>query len=57
MAFSPLEKIAIVLLVAILGYFVKFILRIVYTYAVGPIINRVDFKSKGKWARTYFMII
>lgn len=53
MSFSSLEKIAIVLLLAILIYFVKLIFQIVYTYAIGPVVNKVDFKSKGKWARKY----
>lgn len=53
MALTGLEKIAIVLLAAILLYFVKLIFKTVYTYAIGPVVNKVDFKSKGKWARKY----
>lgn len=50
MGYSPLEKLAFVLLFMVIFYCVKFVFSIVYTYAVGPIVNRVDFKLKGKWA-------
>lgn len=48
--FTPLEKLAIIFLAFLLIYFVKLIIKVVYTYAIGPAVNKVDFKSKGKWA-------
>ncbi|XP_045770141.1 very-long-chain 3-oxoacyl-CoA reductase isoform X2 [Maniola jurtina] len=48
--FSGLEKFAIVFLVGLLLYLVKCVVSLVYTYVIGPAVNRVDFKSKGKWA-------
>lgn len=51
--YSTLEKIAIVLLAAILCYIVKYIIKLIYIYAIGPAVNNVDYKSKGKWARKY----
>ncbi|CAH2986209.1 unnamed protein product [Chilo suppressalis] len=50
MAFTPLENIALVLLATGLLVILKNICRAVYVYAIGPAINKVDFKSKGNWA-------
>ncbi|XP_049879548.1 very-long-chain 3-oxoacyl-CoA reductase [Pectinophora gossypiella] len=48
--YSSLEKCGIVALVVFAIYLVKSLFSVVYTYAVGPAVNKVDFKSKGKWA-------
>ncbi|KAI5638787.1 short chain dehydrogenase domain-containing protein [Phthorimaea operculella] len=48
--FSSLEKWGIAFLVFIVLYVVKFLFSVFYTYAIGPVLNKVDFKSKGKWA-------
>ncbi|CAG5022713.1 unnamed protein product [Parnassius apollo] len=48
--FSALEKFGIAFLVAIILYILNYVLQLVYTYVVGPAMNKVDFKSKGKWA-------
>ncbi|XP_050353559.1 very-long-chain 3-oxoacyl-CoA reductase-B [Nymphalis io] len=48
--FSYLEKIGIIFLLALLFYIVKCVVNLFYTYVIGPAINKVDFKSKGKWA-------
>lgn len=50
MEFSSLEKCAVIMLTIILFIFVKFIVKIIHSQIIGPIINRVEFKSKGKWA-------
>lgn len=52
--FSALEKLGLVFAVVLILYIVKFIIGVVYTYAIGPALNKVDFKSKGKWACKYF---
>lgn len=51
MAFSALEKVAVVLLLGIFFFTLKFVLGILYSYAIGPMCNRLDFRKKGKWAR------
>ncbi|XP_075983723.1 hydroxysteroid 17-beta dehydrogenase 12 spidey [Anticarsia gemmatalis] len=43
------ESVAL-LLIVLLAIFGKHLYLTVYNYAVGPAINKVDFKSKGKWA-------
>ncbi|KAJ2937376.1 hypothetical protein O0L34_g14240 [Tuta absoluta] len=48
--FSSLEKWGIAFLVFIVFYVVKLLFSVLYTYAIGPALNKVDFKSKGKWA-------
>ncbi|CAK1590233.1 unnamed protein product [Parnassius mnemosyne] len=48
--FSALEKLGITFLAAILFTILINVLKFVYTYVVGPTMNKVDFKSKGKWA-------
>lgn len=53
MAFNSLEKLGIVFAVSLVLYLVKFIFNVIYTYALGPALNNVDFKSKGKWACEY----
>lgn len=53
MAFNSLEKLGIVFAVGLFLYLVKFIFSVIYIYALGPALNKVDFKSKGKWAREY----
>ncbi|XP_059049856.1 very-long-chain 3-oxoacyl-CoA reductase isoform X2 [Achroia grisella] len=49
-AFTPLEKIAIALLTLLLLYIVIKIWKVLYVFVIGPAVNRVDFKSQGKWA-------
>lgn len=49
--FTALEKFGIAFLVAIILYILNYVLQLVYTYVVGPAVNKVDFKSKGQWAR------
>lgn len=53
MAFSTLEKLGIVFAVGFLLYVVKFVFSVVYIYALGPALNKLDFKSRGKWACEY----
>lgn len=53
MAFSSLEKLGIVFAVGFVLYLVKFLFSVIYIYVLGPALNKVDFKSKGKWAREY----
>ncbi|XP_046963764.1 very-long-chain 3-oxoacyl-CoA reductase-B [Vanessa cardui] len=48
--FNYLEKIGIFFLLVLLYYIVKCVVNLVYTYVIGPAVNKVDFKSKGKWA-------
>lgn len=48
--FSALEKWGIIFLVFIIFYLLKFVFKVVYSYALGPSLNKVNFKSKGKWA-------
>ncbi|CAG9791533.1 unnamed protein product [Diatraea saccharalis] len=50
MALTPLENVSIVLIVIGLFVILKSLFRAVYVYAIGPAINKVDFKSKGNWA-------
>ncbi|XP_050679651.1 very-long-chain 3-oxoacyl-CoA reductase [Leptidea sinapis] len=50
MAFGSLEKLGLALLIGFVFYIVKCIVNLVYTFIIGPAINKVDFKSKGKWA-------
>lgn len=50
MAFSSLEKIALSFLAILVVYLVRLLVKFVYIYVLGPVINKVDFKSKGKWA-------
>ncbi|XP_026314274.1 very-long-chain 3-oxoacyl-CoA reductase [Hyposmocoma kahamanoa] len=50
MAFSTLEKLGIVFAVGFILYVVKFVFSVVYIYALGPALNKLDFKSRGKWA-------
>ncbi|XP_073948262.1 very-long-chain 3-oxoacyl-CoA reductase-like [Choristoneura fumiferana] len=45
-----LSKFGIVALVVLAIWLVKFLFDVIYTYALGPAVNKVDFKSKGKWA-------
>ncbi|OWR55138.1 very-long-chain 3-oxoacyl-CoA reductase [Danaus plexippus] len=45
-----LEKFGIVFLIGLLYYVVKSVVNVFYTYIIGPVVNKVDFKSKGKWA-------
>ncbi|KAM3963856.1 very-long-chain 3-oxoacyl-CoA reductase-like [Aphomia sociella] len=49
-AFTPLEKIGIVLLVLLLLYILKNIWKVLYVFIIGPAVNGIDFKSQGKWA-------
>lgn len=51
--FGVLEKIGLVFLIGLLFYLVKSVVNLVYTYIIGPAVNKVDFKSKGKWACKY----
>lgn len=51
MALSGLEKIAIAFLGASLSYVVYSLYKVLYTYIIGPVVNKVDYKAKGKWAR------
>ncbi|XP_052739040.1 very-long-chain 3-oxoacyl-CoA reductase-B [Bicyclus anynana] len=48
--FSNLEKCGIVFLLFIVVFLLKCVIKLVYTYVIGPAVNKVDFKSKGKWA-------
>lgn len=48
---NSLEKWGIVASAGLVLYVVKFVCGVFYTYVVGPAVNKVDFKSKGKWAR------
>lgn len=43
---SFLTAVALIILFSI----VKLVLEVLYNYAIGPALNKVDFKSKGKWA-------
>lgn len=56
-SFTALEKVSIALIVIALFFILRSIFRAVYTFAIGPLINKVDFKSKGKWACKYFLTI
>lgn len=56
MALNYLEKLGMVFAVGLFLYIVKFMLKVIYTYALGPALNNVDFKSKGKWACEYTFI-
>ncbi|XP_063833079.1 very-long-chain 3-oxoacyl-CoA reductase [Ostrinia nubilalis] len=47
---TALEKVAIALIVGAVFFLLRSIFRAVYTFAIGPLINKVDFKTKGKWA-------
>ncbi|CAH0713619.1 unnamed protein product, partial [Brenthis ino] len=49
-SFGVLEKMGLVFLIGLLFYLVKSVVNLVYTYIIGPAVNKVDFKSKGKWA-------
>lgn len=55
MALTSLEKLGCVFTLGLLLYMVKLIFGVIYTYALGPALNKVDFKSKGKWAREYIL--
>ncbi|XP_038213363.1 very-long-chain 3-oxoacyl-CoA reductase-like [Zerene cesonia] len=48
--YGSLEKLGLAFLVGLLFYIVKCFVNVVYTYVIGPAVNKVDFKSKGKWA-------
>ncbi|CAG9559231.1 unnamed protein product [Danaus chrysippus] len=48
--FGYLEKFGIVFLIALLYYVVKSVVNVLYTYIIGPLVNKVDFKSQGRWA-------
>ncbi|CAK1541705.1 unnamed protein product [Leptosia nina] len=48
--YGALEKLGLAFLIAVVFYIVKSIVNLVYTYIIGPVVNKVDFKSKGKWA-------
>lgn len=48
--FTPLEKVSLCLIAFALFFILKSVFSAVYIYAIGPILNKVDFKSKGKWA-------
>ncbi|XP_022115108.1 very-long-chain 3-oxoacyl-CoA reductase [Pieris rapae] len=48
--YGYLEKLGLAFAVALLFYIVKCFVNVVYTYIIGPVVNKVDFKSKGKWA-------
>ncbi|XP_013184029.2 very-long-chain 3-oxoacyl-CoA reductase [Amyelois transitella] len=48
--FSHLENWGIVVSVLILIYIVKKIWDVVYLFVIGPVVNKVDVKSYGKWA-------
>lgn len=52
--FSSLEKLGIVFLVFLVVYLLKFVFSVLYTYALGPALNKVNFKTKGKWACKFF---
>ncbi|XP_052751925.1 very-long-chain 3-oxoacyl-CoA reductase-A [Galleria mellonella] len=49
-AFTPLEKLGIALSVLLLLYIVLKIWKVLYVFIIGPAVNRIDFKSQGKWA-------
>lgn len=53
MALTSLEKMGCVFTVGLFLFLVKIIFSTIYIYALGPALNKVDFKSKGKWAREY----
>ncbi|XP_004928860.2 very-long-chain 3-oxoacyl-CoA reductase [Bombyx mori] len=50
MALSNLEKLGILFVAFFIFYCLKFLWHFLYTYAIGPAVHCVDFKSKGKWA-------
>ncbi|XP_063368544.1 very-long-chain 3-oxoacyl-CoA reductase-B [Cydia amplana] len=47
---DALSKIGIIGLVLLAIWLVKFLFNVIFTYVIGPAVNKVDFKSKGKWA-------
>lgn len=53
MSFSDLEIFAIIIIVFLVLRFLKFVFKVVFIYAIGPIICPVDFKAQGKWACKY----
>lgn len=48
--YNFLEKLAIIFIIALLLQIAKIVFNLVYIYVIGPAVNKVDFKSKGKWA-------
>lgn len=52
-SFSALEKVSIALIMIALFFMLRSIFRVIYEFAIGPLVNKVDFKSKGKWACKY----
>lgn len=52
-SFTHLEKIGMMLITFVLLGIARFIVYAVYNHIIGPVINKVDFKSKGKWACEY----
>lgn len=55
--YNFLEKLAIIFIVVLLLQIVKIVFNLVYIYVIGPAVNKVDFKSKGKWACEYYYSI
>ncbi|XP_039752038.1 very-long-chain 3-oxoacyl-CoA reductase-B [Pararge aegeria] len=47
---STLERFGIGFLLGLFIFLIMCVIRLVYTYVIGPALNEVDFKSKGKWA-------
>lgn len=47
---SPLEKVGLIFVGFLLLYIVKNVLSVVYNFVIGPALNKVDYKLKGKWA-------
>lgn len=50
MAYTALHVTGLAFVVYCLVSFAKLIFDTLYTYAVGPVINKVNFKEQGKWA-------
>lgn len=48
-----LEKVGFAFTLTIVFFALKFIFEYLYTYVVGPVVNKVHYTSKGKWARKY----
>ena len=50
---TDLEKLGLSFAFFLIAVFIKITSSLLYTFVIGPAINKVDFKSKGKWACEY----
>lgn len=48
---TTLESIGVTCIIFGVLIVAKYVLETIYNYAIGPLVNKLDYKSLGQWAR------